>query len=74
METSDRNFNPEDCGEQCGGNPFETTTSYCKKGQKCCPSGQFEEECSPKCGPYDPNGKTLQFKKTLEASARFSSY
>ena len=65
MEIGDGNFDPKDCGEQCGGNPFVTKTSYCKKGQKCCPSGPFEQQCSLKCGPYDSNGTTLDCLKTF---------
>ena len=57
VNSSDPTFDPNQCGEQCGGNPFSDTTSYCSKGDKCCPSGAQGQECATTCGPYDKNGK-----------------
>ena len=52
-------FNPDSCGEECGSSPLSTTSFYCEKGEKCCPSGAFTEECASVCGPYDLEGTTL---------------
>ena len=56
VNPSDPSFERDQCGEECGGNPFSEVTSFCEKGEKCCPSGPFGKECSAECGPYDIDG------------------
>ena len=61
VDIADPSFNAEDCGEQCGSNSFNTITTYCEKGERCCVSGPFGRECSTSCGPYDPEGKLSSY-------------
>ena len=53
----------ESCGERCGNNiePYSNITNFCEKGEKCCVSGPFGEECSTSCGPYDPDGNLFAY-------------
>ena len=53
---ADPNFNPDDCGQTCGGSYEGTTMFYCEKDEICCPSGPSDQTCAMTCGPFDPNG------------------
>ena len=53
---SDPNFNPDDCGQTCGGSYEGTTVFYCEKDEVCCPSGPSDQSCAKTCGPFDPRG------------------
>ena len=53
---TDPNFNPDNCGQTCGGSYEGTTMFYCEKDEVCCPSGPSDQSCSKTCGPFDPRG------------------
>lgn len=62
------NFNSNSCAIKC--NVLwkfkwcmysDAPVFFCQKGEKCCPTGAFNEECSASCGPYDPEGLLYSF-------------
>ena len=50
------------CGEICHAKfGRDAPVFFCQKGEKCCPTGTYTEECSVSCGPYDPEGVSYFF-------------
>ena len=61
MESDLPHFDSTRCGDTCYQNYHSKDVFFCEKGEICCPKGAFEERCSKKCGPYDPNGNLLVY-------------
>ena len=61
MESDLPHFDSTRCGDTCYQNYHSKDVFFCEKGEICCPKGAYEERCSKKCGPYDPNGNLLVY-------------
>ena len=54
-----QDFDPDECGDICGGSMEGTTNFFCEKNEICCPSGPSDQTCAITCGPFNINGNFI---------------